>query len=32
MLGQLESEVDYNAIYKRAIVEQDIAQSREEKA
>jgi superfamily II DNA or RNA helicase len=30
MLGQLETEVDYNAIYKRAIVEQDIAQSREE--
>ncbi|MBI4487688.1 MAG: DEAD/DEAH box helicase [Deltaproteobacteria bacterium] len=30
MLGQLESEVDYNAIYKRAIVEQDINQSREE--
>jgi superfamily II DNA/RNA helicase len=30
MLGQLESEVDYNAIYKRAIVEQDIEQSKEE--
>jgi hypothetical protein len=30
MLGQLESEVDYNAIYKRAIVEQDIDQSKEE--
>ncbi|MPZ76760.1 MAG: DEAD/DEAH box helicase [Deltaproteobacteria bacterium] len=30
MLGQLETEVDYNAIYKRAIVEQDIAQSKEE--
>lgn len=30
MLGQLETEVDYNAIYKRAIVEQDIEQSKEE--
>ena len=30
MLGQLETEVDYNAIYKRAIVEQDIDQSKEE--
>ena len=30
MLGQLESEVDYNAIYKRTIVEQDIDQSKEE--
>ncbi len=30
MLGQLESEVDYNAIYKRAIVEQNIEQSKEE--
>jgi superfamily II DNA or RNA helicase len=30
MLGQLESEVDYNSIYKRAIVEQDIEQSKEE--
>lgn len=30
MLGQLEGEVDYNAIYKRAIVEQDIDQSKEE--
>ncbi|MBI1995897.1 MAG: DEAD/DEAH box helicase [Deltaproteobacteria bacterium] len=30
MLGQLESEVDYNSIYKRAIVEQNIEQSKEE--
>ncbi len=30
MLGQLETEVDYNAIYKRAIVEQDIEQSKDE--
>lgn len=30
MLGQLETEVDYNEIYKRAIVEQDIEQSKEE--
>jgi len=30
MLGQLESEVDYNSIYKRVIVEQDIEQSKEE--
>jgi superfamily II DNA/RNA helicase len=30
MLGQLESEVDYNAIYKRTIVEQNIEQSKEE--
>lgn len=28
MLGQLETEVDYNSIYKRAIVEQNIEQSK----